>query len=150
MTDETRRLEDTAGIIETITRLFISTDNRDWATVKWCFTDKVRFDMSSAGGGELATIPPKKIVDGWEKGLKPIQSLHHQVGNFMVTVSGDEADASCYGIAYHYRPTKSGKDTRVLVGTYDFHLKRPGEEWKISMFRFNLRFIEGNKNLEKD
>ena len=150
MSDDTRRLDDTAGVIETITRLFISTDNRDWSTAKWCFTDNVRFDMSSAGGGEAAVVRPEAIVDGWEQNLKPIQSLHHQVGNFMVSVSGNDANASCYGIAYHYRPTKSGKDTRVFVGTYDFHLKRKGEDWKIAAFKFNLRFIDGNKNLEKD
>jgi hypothetical protein len=106
--------------------------------------------MTSVAGGTTATLTPQQIADGWEQGLKPIQAVHHQAGNFLVTFSGSEADASCYGIAYHYRPTKSGKNTRVFVGTYDFHLRLHGDDWKIEMFRFNLRFIDGNPNLESD
>jgi len=34
-------------VIETITNLFIYTDNKDWNKVKDCLTEKVHFDMSS-------------------------------------------------------------------------------------------------------
>jgi hypothetical protein len=138
------------AVIDSITRLFVATDNRDWNGVKRLFADKVEFDMTSLAGGQPVTMTPQQIADGWEQGLKPIQSVHHQAGNFLVTFSGSEADASCYGIAYHYRPAKSGRNTRVFVGTYDFHLRLHGDDWKIEMFRFNLRFIDGNPNLESD
>ena len=65
-------------------------------------------------------------------------------------MNGVEANAFCYGIAYHYRRTKSGRNTRVFVGSYDFHLVLVHTEWKINRFRFNAKFIDGNLELEKD
>jgi hypothetical protein len=66
-------------------------------------------------------------------------------------VNGDRAIAFCYGIALHYRKTKSGKNTRTFVGSYDFTLHREaGELWRIDAFKFNLKFIDGNVALEKE
>ncbi len=62
---------------------------------------------------------------------------------------GDEADAFCYGIALHYRPNPSGRNTRTFVGTYDLGLRRDGERWRISRFRFGAKWVEGNLELEK-
>jgi SnoaL-like domain len=68
----------------------------------------------------------------------------------MVTVQdGDEAQAFCYGIAFHYLPNPTVKNTRVFVGSYDFHLRREDERWRIDQFKFNLKFIDGNLDLEK-
>ena len=142
-------MSDHSAIIETITNLFVGTDERDWARVRRCFATRVLFDMTSLAGGEPSTLTPQEIADGWDKGLKPIQSVHHQAGNFLVRVGGDEADAFCYAVAYHYRPVKSGQNTRVFVGSYEFHLVRTFEQWKIDAFKFNLKFIDGNPNLEQ-
>ena len=35
--------------IETVNRLFVSTDNRDWESVKACFADEVVLDMDNRG-----------------------------------------------------------------------------------------------------
>jgi len=89
-------------------------------------------------------------VDSWDKGLKPLKAVHHQAGNYIVTVSGDQADAFCYGIASHYLPTKSGRNTRTFVGSYDFHLIKNDGVWWIDRFKFNLKYLDGNPDLEKD
>jgi hypothetical protein len=138
-------------IMDSIVRLFVATDTRDWAGVRDCLTDTVYFDMTSVAGGEPATVPAEQIVAGWTQGLAPIESVHHQAGNFRITVRGDEADASCYGIALHYRRTASGRNTRTFVGSYDFTVvNERGDAWRISALRFNLKFIDGNANLEHD
>jgi hypothetical protein len=41
------------------------------------------------------------------------------------------------------------QNNRVFVGSYDFHFLKIGGVWKIDKFKFNLKFIEGNKGLEK-
>jgi hypothetical protein len=140
-------LVDKDAIIEVITRLFVSTDERDWQQVKACFADHVIFDMTSLAGGEPATMTPEQIVTGWEAGLRNLVALHHQVGNFLVEVDGDEAETCCYGIASHYLPNPSGRDTRSFVGSYDFHLCRIEARWRIDRFRFNLKYSEGNLEL---
>jgi hypothetical protein len=138
------------AITDTIVTLFVATDARDWDGVRACFAPEVLFDMTSVGGGEPRTMTPDAIAAGWEQGLRPIEAVHHQAGNFRVDVRGSEATASCYGIAYHYRRHPSGRNTRVFVGSYDFGLREDGGRWRIESFRFVARFIDGNLQLESD
>ena len=65
----------------------------------------------------------------------------------MVRLAGDRADASCYGIAYHYRRRRDGRNTRAFVGEYEFGLARDATAappWRITAMRFNLKFFDGN------
>ncbi len=49
------------------------TDSRQWQKLlDEVFTGSVLFDMSSAGGGEPATISAKEVCDKWEKGFEGI------------------------------------------------------------------------------
>ncbi len=150
MSPDLQTLSAERDIVQVITALFTGTDDRDWARVRCCFADEVVFDMTSLAGGAPATLTPKAITDGWDAGLAMLQAVHHQAGNYSVDVLGDSADAFCYGIAYHYKPTQSGRNTRIFVGSYDFHLVRVAREWKINRFRFNLKFVDGNMRLEQE
>jgi hypothetical protein len=147
--DDLQELVQRNRITDVINRLFVSTDSRNWAAVKACFAPEVLFDMSSLGAGPAVRLPPEAIAAAWEAGLKPIEAIHHQSGNFFISSSGTQATASCYGIAYHYRRTESGRNTRVFVGAYDFHLVLH-DEWRIDAFRFDLKFVDGNATLEKE
>jgi hypothetical protein len=137
-------------IINVINKLFIQTDSRGWDNVKKCFADKVHFDMTSLGGGEPVTLTPQEIVDSWEAGLKSLEAIHHQTGNYKVDVKNNEAIAFCYGIALHHKKTKSGNNTRTFVGSYNFHLIKRENNWLIDSFKFNMKFLDGNPELEKD
>jgi len=136
------------AVKNTVERLFISTDNRDWLAVKDVFADKVHFDMTSLAGGDPVMLTSQEIVDAWDKGLKALKAVHHQTGNYQITIQNNEADVFCYGIAIHYLPNKTNRNTRTFVGSYDFHLINNDGEWKIDRFKFNLKFIEGNLDLE--
>ncbi len=136
-------------VIDTVNRLFIGTDSRDWSAVKALFASTVLFDMTSLAGGQPATMTPQEIVNGWDKGLKALTAIHHQAGNFLVDVKDSEAAVFCYGVAWHYLPNKTNRNTRTFVGSYDVHLVVQDAEWKIDRFKFNLKFIEGNPDLEK-
>jgi SnoaL-like domain len=137
-------------IADVINTLFVATDTRDWERVRGCFAARVTFDMTSVAGGAPAELSPEQITAGWQTGLAPIESLHHQVGNLSITCGEADANASCYGIAYHYRSTRSGRNTRVFVGSYDFRLQRLDGNWRIDLFRFKLKFIDGNRELEEE
>jgi len=149
MADDVETLLERTRIIEVVTRLFVGTDNRDWEQVKACFAPKVLFDMSSLGAGDPKEQSPDDIVALWDAGLKALQAIHHQVGNFLVEVNGHKADAFCYGIASHFLPNNTSNNTRTFVGSYDFSLVRDGEDWHICKFKFNLKFIDGNQDLER-
>ena len=62
MEDELQQLVEKDRIIDTINQLFISTDTRDWATVRACFTDRVDFDMTSLPGGKASQLTPDQIA----------------------------------------------------------------------------------------
>lgn len=144
-------LIDRERVTDRITALFLATDRKDWPAVAACFAPEVRFDMSSVGAGPASVKRPDAIADDWRTGLAAVQHIHHQAGNFVVTVNGDLATAFCYGIAYHHIARKDGRSTRVFVGTYDYELVRDAASsphWRISAMRFTLKFVHGNPALE--
>ena len=148
MANEIETMIDQTKIIETINRLFVGTDNRDWVLVKNCFAPSVLFDMSSLGAGDPKHLAPDDIITAWDIGLKPLKAIHHQAGNYLVDVNGTKAEAFCYGIASHYLPNKTNKNTRTFVVSYNFEFLKDSGGWKIAKFKFNLKYIEGNPNLE--
>jgi hypothetical protein len=150
MEEIVRLLADRRAVVDTLVKLFVSTDERDWESVAGCFADRVLFDMTSLAGGEPASLSPAQITSGWAAGLEPLEAVHHQAGNFRVEVEGDEATASCYATASHYRKVPSGRNTRTLVGSYDFHLAREDGSWRIDLFRFNLKYLDGNLELDHE
>lgn len=128
--------------------LFIQTDRKAWPEVRACLADVVQFDMTSLAGGEPQRLTPAQITDAWAAGLAPIEQIHHQAGNLQIAVEGNRATAFCYGVALHYRKTRSGDDVRRFVGSYDFGMEKTGGRWRIALFRFTLKFIDGNLTLE--
>ena len=148
MEGDVQALLNKESIIETISRLFVATDSRDWATVRDCFAPQVLFDMRSMGQGDPATVTPERIAAAWEEGLRPLQAIHHQAGNHLVRLGDREAVATCHGIALHHLPNPTGRNTRAFVGTYEFHLAKSFGVWRIDRLRFDLKFIEGNPELE--
>jgi len=149
MQDQLQHLVEKDRIIDTINQLFIGTDSRDWPTVRACFADTVHFDMTSLAGGNSGQLTPDQIAAAWEEGLQPLQAIHHQVGNYRVKLEDEQATAFCYGTASHYRPTRSGRNVRVFVGSYDLHLRRVEGRWQIDGLRFTLKYMDGNAELEK-
>ena len=137
-------------IIDRINELFVATDQKAWARVADCFTAEAMLDMHSLGGQPPQRLPATAIAAGWEKGLAMLEAVHHQAGNYRVDLHGDEATAFCYGVAFHYRRTTSGRNTRMFVGSYDFHLVLREGDWRIDSFKFNAKFVDGNMNLETD
>ena len=143
-----QELLDRTRVIERVTEFFVATDARDWERLERLMTDPVVLDMTSLAGGNPATVTPAQVGAGWRDGLAAIDHVHHQVGNFLVKVTGDEATLRCYGLAFHHRAISSPDNLRTFVGSYDVELRRMADEWKISLFRFKVSFVTGNLKLE--
>ncbi|MFC5569538.1 nuclear transport factor 2 family protein [Lysobacter yangpyeongensis] len=143
-------LLDKDAIADVVHQLFVATDQRDWDAVRAALAPRLRVDMSSLTGIAPSDIDGTELATMWETGLRPIQAVHHQIGNLRIAVDGDSAQAFCYGTATHYRPTASGDDVRSFVGSYDLQLQRMDGAWCIVLFRFNLKYVDGNLQLETD
>ena len=129
--------------------MFVATDERDWQTLKDCFTHPFVLDMTSMVGGEPATMSPQQVADAWADAFQPVDHVHHQIGNIRTKLAGDQALVKCYGVAFHHLANAHGVKSRVFVGTYELTLGNATGKWLISRLVFKLKFIEGNLELEK-
>jgi hypothetical protein len=133
-------------VIEAVTTLFVSIDNRDWDTVRSCFAEKVLFNTTLTEGNPKI-LSRDQIIHDWQEGLDCLEAIHHQIGNFLVQFNENVAIVFCYGIAYHYLPNRSNRNTKLFVGSYDLSLIQQDNGWKITAFTFNSKFIAGNLKL---
>jgi hypothetical protein len=137
------------AIEDTVVRLFVATDERNWPALEACFTTPFTLDMTSVVGGSPTPVTPREVVTAWATAFKPLDHVHHQIGNMQTTVEGSSARVRCYGVAFHHRAAASqGLKTRIFVGTYELGLRREASRWLVTDLKFLLKFIDGNANLE--
>jgi hypothetical protein len=134
---------------ELANKLFMFTDARDWnRLLTEVFTENVWFDMQSAGGGTPGTIKARKIADMWAKGFEGIDAIHHQAGHYLIDVRGNEASIFAYAIATHFKQKALKGKVRTFVGNYDLKAIRSAEGWRLSQFKYHLKYVDGNASLE--
>ena len=136
-------------ITETVNKLFISVDNRDWENVKLIFSDTVLLDYTSMAGGQPATLTSSQIIDSWNGILPGFDNTHHQLGNYLIETDSDLAKVFCYGTATHYLANESKNNIWTVVGSYNLELKDINNTWRITKMKFNLKYIDGNNDLPK-
>lgn len=132
-----------------VNMLFINTDNRNWETVENCFAEQVNLDYTSMIDGQPAQLKPEQITGSWKGVLPGFDFTHHQTGNFVTEVSDSTATVFCYGTASHYLANDTKNNLWIVVGSYDFGLKKVNNQWKINSMKFNYKFQDGNSDLPK-
>jgi len=140
---------ETKEIIETVNRLFLAVDERDWDSLKLFMNDMICLDYSSMTGEKAGHISLNRIVESWKCMLPGFDATHHQLGNYRVETDTDFAKVFCYGTASHYLKNESGHNLWVVAGTYEFELRSNYGSWRITKMKFNLKFIDGNMDLPK-
>lgn len=134
-------------ITRAVTNIFNGSDERNWTKVENSFAKEVTLDYTSMTGGTPSKMSPQQITAAWKTLLPGFQSTHHQIGNFTINTNGDEATVRNHGLALHYLPNTSGNNVWVVVGTYDFSLKKNNGQWKVTRMKFNLQKQDGNLEL---
>lgn len=148
--NDIEQVRDREAVADVVNELFLAVDTRDWPRAQRCLALEVHFDMTSLGDPGPSLRAAGEITAAWQSGLASLEALHHQSGNFLVRLAGDRDECFCYGIAYHFRRVRSGRNTRMFVGSYDFGLSRSGGSWQITHFKFNLKFADGNMTLDRE
>jgi len=133
--------------IDLVTNLFISTDQGNWDELKEIFDSQVNLDYSSMTGNPAAILTADEIIASWRSILPGFESTHHQMGNMLSKIEGEEARVFCYGTASHYLNDELG-NLWVVVGSYDFDLsKDENNKWKVKSMKFNFKYQDGNLSL---
>lgn len=145
----TDTLADKMELTELANKLFMYCDGKQWQELlDEVFTPTIWFDMTSAGGDKPASIEAKAVCEMWKEGFVGIDAVHHQAGHYVITVNSDKADIYAYAVATHYKKAATKGNTRAFVGSYDLKAERMQNGWRLSQFKYNLRYIDGNASLE--
>ena len=87
----------------------------------------------------LFRLYDQDILDHSNQGILAVQQLDRG------SLASDQQRAGMSGAAPGDPATRQ---VLALVGGYDFHLFRGEDGWRIDLFRFNLKYIDGNPDLE--
>jgi len=141
-----QEISDKIELAELANKLFMYTDAQHWKKLMAdVFTHEVLFDM---GSGEEKKLFATEICEMWRQGFIGLDAVHHQAGHYLITVNADNADIYGYAVAIHYKKTASHGSSRIFVGSYDLKATRTDRGWRLSQFKYNLKFIDGNSSLE--
>ena len=125
------------------------TDLQSWPELlSEVFVENVWLDMSSAGAGDPVMMQAADVCEMWKEGLAGLDAIHHQSGHYLITVQNNKADIYAYGTATHYKKAATRGNTRTFTGSYDLKAERTGNGWRLTQFKFNLKYMEGNISLE--
>ena len=142
----TQEVADKLELTELANKLFMYTDAQLWKKLlSEVFCHEVWFDM---GSGEAKTLHATEICEMWRQGFLDIDAIHHQAGHYLVNIDHDNADIYGYAVATHYKKAATKGNTRTYTGSYDLKATRTDKGWRLSQFKYNLKYIDGNVSLE--
>jgi len=140
---------DKMALTELANKLFMYCDNQDWPRLlKEVFAEEIWFDVSSGGAGEPRRMKASDICALWEAGFSGIDAVHHQAGHYIIDVAGDTAAIFGYAIASHYKKAAVKGPVRTFTGSYDLKATRVADGWRLTQFKYNLKYMDGNLTLE--
>lgn len=141
----TKKLEkmENEKIIAAINAVFNGADSHDWKKIKNVMAENVLLDYTSMSGGNPSSQTPTQIVDAWSSFLPGFDKTKHSLSNFQITTDNEKANVHYLGKADHF----IGKEVWTVDGSYDSELQKKGNEWLITIHKFNLEKQSGNINL---
>ena len=124
-------------------------DDRRWDDLcSEVFTPELYFDMSSAGAGEPSTIKATDLCRMWAQGFDGLDAVHHQAGHYLIDIAEEDADIYAYAVATHYKRAARKGSIRTFVGSYNLEAVKTKEGWRLDLFRYNLKYVDGNASME--
>nr|WP_294941780.1 nuclear transport factor 2 family protein [uncultured Mucilaginibacter sp.] len=130
-------------LIQNVKKLFEDVDLRNWPGVKAAMAQNVELDFRSLSGNAPGVESSDSIVSAWHNFLPGFDSTRHQLTDFKVTQTGDNAIVTYYGLANHYL----GKDIWTVEANYESQLAKINGAWLLSKHKLNLIKQSGNTDL---
>lgn len=144
--DKMNAYEEIANVVN---KLFVFTDEQDWSALKSEVFDRdVYFDMVSMGAEKAQQIAAVEICEMWQEGFRGLDAIHHQAGNYIISIENKQASVKAYAIASHYKNETTEGKIREFVGSYDIGLLETNRGWRINSFKYNLKYADGNIELK--
>ena len=142
----TQEVADKIELMELANKLFMYTDAQQWKRLlSDVFCHEVWFDV---GDGQAKTLHATEICEMWRQGFLGLDAVHHQAGHYLINIEDGSADIYGYAVATHYKKTATKGNTRIYTGSYDLKAIRTDKGWRLSQFKYNLKYLDGNASLE--
>ncbi len=139
---------DRQEVVATATKVFTTSDRREWDACSRLFTEEVILDYQSLSGQPAESLSPKQIVERWQGILPGFAATQHMLTNHEVEFpSVNLAVCRFYGHAVHYIPQAAGGEEWGVYGTYTLELLRRKEGWKVRYMQYNHKYQHGNAQL---
>jgi len=146
--DDLAQLGAKLALTELANRLYMYTDARNWAGLQnEVFAPELWLDIASLGGGAPRTIAAKELCEMWTQGFAELDAVHHQAGQYLIEVQESQATIFAYAVAWHYKAAATQGHTRTFVGDYDLKATLTPTGWRLTQFKYNLKFADGNATL---
>jgi hypothetical protein len=141
-----RQLEDRALISEQVIRYAVAVDRRDWKMFGDCFTDPVHADYSD-NGRPPADFARDDLVGFVSAALNGFTVTQHISPNHVIEFDDrdpDRAICSSYMYAQHLLEGSQNGEFFLLRGSYDNHMRRTSDGWRIEKLVLHVSWPEGN------
>lgn len=134
-------LDQRLAVQDTCVSYALALDTRDWGWLRSLFLPAAVAEY----GGELGSRQGYESIEAaCRAALLPLSSSQHLMGNHLVTVRGDDAEAVCYFQATHVKTGAPGGDIYTVAGRYDDHLVADGDAWRIARKVLTVMWTHGN------
>lgn len=132
-------------IEETISRLGLYIDSKEWEKLHEVLGDEVQLDYRSLFGGSVQTMHRTEVISSWKSLLGSVKATQHLIANMLVTTSeNDLATCTANVRALHVRPNNMGDSLWIVGGRYDIKLSKVEGKWKISGIKLTTQWTSGN------
>ena len=118
-----------AQIDDVLVRYTTALDQKDWGLLNEVFASNATADFSQAGGPADPVRGREAIAEVINQTLGTLVT-QHVASNFVVSLSGDDAEVVSYVMAQHYRSADGAEF--VLHGRYTDIFRREAEGWRIA------------------
>jgi SnoaL-like domain len=141
-----QQVRDRQEIIDTINRIGLTADLRDWSACQACFSQSVEVDYTSLMGGEPNIIAPDALTKQWQSFFdSTFKTTQHLIGSHSVTHSGNSATCLSQFQAHHVLLNPTEEKTWTLGGFYIHELVRTDDAWLVRKMKMTWTWEAGSR-----
>jgi SnoaL-like domain len=141
-----QQVRDRQEIIDTINRIGLTADFRDWSACQACFAESVEVDYTSLMGGEPNIISSDTLTKQWQLFFdRTFKTTQHLIGSHSVTPSGNSATCLSQFQAHHVLINPTEERTWTLGGFYVHELVRTIDVWRVHKMKMTWTWEAGSR-----
>lgn len=134
-------------VVDTLYRFAQGIDFRDWSLLRGALCDEILVDYTSYRGGEPLLMGADDWVAKARRRFETMTVTQHSMTNARVEARAEGATCAMYVEAHHVAEVDGTAQHCRLGGRYRDEMRRVRGEWRISVLRLEVRWIQGDRRV---